>query len=142
MGTVDEEITLRNAIDAGNVRCGIIKGPQVREATVRVVVDTGAETLVITEEIQKELGLLTELRRRATLANGETVVCNIAETVEVCWKDRSTTCRPWVLPGAKEALLGAIPLEDMDLMVNPVDKKLIGVHGDKPMGHIYSVTNN
>jgi hypothetical protein len=27
-------------------------------------------------------------------------------------------------------LLGAIPLEDMDLMVNPVDRELVGAHGD------------
>jgi hypothetical protein len=47
------------------------------------------------------------------------------------------TCQPWVLPGMKEILLGAIPLEDMDLIVDPVDQKLVGKHGDEPVGEIY-----
>jgi hypothetical protein len=33
-------------------------------------------------------------------------------------------------------LLGAIPLEGMDLMVNPVAGELVGVHGDEPLGMI------
>jgi clan AA aspartic protease len=101
------------------------------------VVDTGAGTLVISEAVQKELGLRTEHVRESTLANGEKVVCKIAEAVKVYWKDRSMACEPWVLPGAKEVLLGAIPLEDMDLMVDPKNLKLVGVHGDQPLGMIY-----
>jgi hypothetical protein len=42
------------------------------------------------------------------------------------------TCRPLVIPNATEVLLGAIPLEDMDLMVDPVGQKLVGRHGDRP----------
>jgi hypothetical protein len=42
-------------------------------------------------------------------------------------------CEPWVLPGAKEMLLGSIPLENMD----PTERKLVGVHGDKPLGRIW-----
>ena len=36
-----------------------------------------------------------------------------------------------VIPGAERILLGAIPLEGMDLMVNPVSQELAGVHGDE-----------
>jgi hypothetical protein len=79
---------------------------------------------------------MTEHLRESTLANGEKVICKIAETVEVCWKDRSMTCRPWVLPGASGVLLGAIPLEDMDLMVDPANLRLVGAHGDTRMMRI------
>jgi hypothetical protein len=34
-------------------------------------------------------------------------------------------------------LLGAIPLEDMDLMVDPVNQRLVGVHGDEQLGMLY-----
>ena len=34
-----------------------------------------------------------------------------------------------VIPGAESVLLGAIALEGMDLMVNPIDRELVGVHG-------------
>jgi hypothetical protein len=47
------------------------------------------------------------------------------------------TCEPWVLPGTDEVLLGAIPLEDMDLIVDPKNQKLVGAHGDEPLALIY-----
>jgi hypothetical protein len=51
--------------------------------------------------------------------------------VEIHWQDRDTTCPALVLPDAGEVLLGAIPLEDMDLMVDPVRQVLTGAHGDE-----------
>jgi clan AA aspartic protease len=137
MGTVYEEITLKNLGDISAVKRGHLAEPEIRQTTVRSVVDTGAETLVISEAVQKELGLRTEHLRESTLANGEKVVCKIAEAVKVQWKDRSMACEPWVLPGAAEVLLGSIPLENMDLMVDPTERKLVGVHGDQPVGRIY-----
>jgi hypothetical protein len=35
------------------------------------------------------------------------------------------------MPGNGEALLGVIPLESLDLMVDPVDQQVVGKHGDK-----------
>jgi clan AA aspartic protease len=136
VGTVYEEITLKNDGDKIRVQEGLIKEPDMRKTTVRALVDTGAETLVINEAVQKELGLRVKGLREAFLANNEKVMIKITETVEVWWKDRFMTCQAWVIPNAKEVLLGAIPLEDMDLMVNPVDKKLVGVHGDKPVSMV------
>ncbi|WP_010253782.1 aspartyl protease family protein [Treponema primitia] len=137
VGTVYEEIILENLGDKYRVECGLIKEVEIREMTVQCVVDTGAETLVISEAVQQELGLRTEHLHESTLANGETVVCKIAETVKVYWKDRSMTCEPWILPGASEVLLGSIPLENIDLMVDSKSRKLVGVHGDQPLGRIW-----
>ena len=55
----------------------------------------------------------------------------ITQPVDIHWKNRETSCRAMVLPNAKEVLLGAIPLEDMDLIVNPAKLELIGAHGDE-----------
>ena len=41
------------------------------------------------------------------------------------------------MPGTEEVLLGVIPLEDMDLMVDPKKEELIERHGDKQMGILY-----
>jgi hypothetical protein len=51
--------------------------------------------------------------------------------VRIIWKDRFSNSNPIVLPGGPETLLGVIPLEDMDLIVDTVDQKLAGKHGDK-----------
>jgi clan AA aspartic protease len=142
MGMVYEEITLRNVGDVTDVERGFMKEPEIREVTVQALVDTGAGTLIISEAIRKELGLGARFRREATLANGEKVICMKAETVMVHWKNRSMTCEPWVLPGVSDqkpvdVLLGSIPLENMDLMVDSKNRKLVGAHGDKPMGRIW-----
>ena len=137
MGATYAEITLRNAGDITIAGRGLIKESEIRQVIVRSLADTGAGTLVITEAIQKELGLATKFIRESTVANGLKVTCKIAEQVEVSWEDRSMVCRPWVLPGAERVLLGAIPLEDMDLMVDPIHQRLVGVHGDQPLCEIY-----
>ncbi|GHV88057.1 hypothetical protein AGMMS50267_04170 [Spirochaetia bacterium] len=136
MGTVYAEITLKNAGDKIRVEYGLLKEPEMRETTVQAVVDTGAGTLIISEAVQKELGLMTVGLRNAKLADGKRAPCKIADAVEVHWKERSMICQPWVLPGIDEVLLGAIPLEDMDLIVNPAEQKLVGAHGDEILGLI------
>ena len=131
MGLVYEIITLKNACDVGNAERGIITEKEVRETTVNALVDTGAGTMVISEEIREKLGLRVRGLKSATLANDKKEVCKVTEPVEIHWKNRSTACPALVSSGWGEILLGAIPLEDMDLMVNPVKQELVGVHGDE-----------
>jgi hypothetical protein len=73
MGIVHAEITLKNAIDAGDVRRGHLTEQEVRGITIQAL----------------------------------------------------------VVPGMREVLLGAIPLEDLDLVVDPVRQALTGAHGDE-----------
>jgi clan AA aspartic protease len=131
MGLVYAEITLKNAGDFENVVRGYIKENAVRQTTVTALVDTGAGTLVITEEIRKKLGLRIEGFRRSTLADGGKAHYQLTEPVRVSWKDRFSTCAALVLPDAEDVLLGAIPLEDMDLMIHPATNQLTGAHGDE-----------
>jgi hypothetical protein len=68
---------------------------------------------------------------KAALVNDAKEVCKVTEPVEIHWKNRDTACPAVVVSGSGDVLLGAIPLEDMDLMVNPARRELIGVHGDE-----------
>ena len=130
MGTTFAEITLKNTFDDGKAREGLVKEQDVRSVTVQAVVDTGAMSLVINEELQQKLGLAVTKKRYALVANGQRVLCYETDPVKIIWKERDTTVCAVVIPGAKIVLLGVIPLEAMDLMVNPVNQELIGVHGD------------
>jgi len=130
MGTVHAEITLRNAYDEGKVQEGLIGEEEVRSITVNAVVDTGAASLVINEEQFRRLGLGIQLERQARVADGRRVLCKVTKPVEIRWKNRRTSCEAMVIPGAETVLLGAIALEGMDLMVNPVALELVGAHGD------------
>jgi clan AA aspartic protease len=131
MGIVYSEITLKNAFDVGKAREGIIPEGQVRTITVKALADTGAGTIVISEKIRQELGLAIKSLRESTLADGSKEVYQVTEPVDVHWQDRETSCRAIVIPGADTILLGAIPLEDMDLIVDPKRQQLVGAHGDK-----------
>ncbi|MDR3160176.1 MAG: clan AA aspartic protease [Spirochaetaceae bacterium] len=109
----------------------MIPDREVREITVRALVDTGAGTLVINEAVRQQLGLEIKGLRRGTLADGARQVYQVTEPVELRWKDRESTCRALVLPDAEEILLGLIPLEDMDLVVDPIARELKGAHGNE-----------
>jgi len=130
MGLVQAEITLKNIRDKIMAKEGYIKEPEIRQTTVKAVVDTGAVTLVIDEQLRQQLGLGVVGARQATLADNTRKTVKIAEAVEVHWKNRSMTCQPWVVSEGR-TLLGAIPLENMDLMVDPRGQELVGAHGDK-----------
>ena len=117
MGIVYTEVTLRNAFDIGNCKRGFIKEQEIRRTTVMAVIDTGAETLVINEKLRRQLGLELRGTKQVTLANDTKETVKVAESVEVHWKNQDMTCQPWVVSDSG-ALLGAIPLEDMDLIVD------------------------
>jgi clan AA aspartic protease len=131
MGLVYENITLKNGGDVINVRRGIIGEAEIRQKEVLAIVDTGTEMLVINEAMRQELGLEIRGRQPVRMANDFSDVCHITDAVEIHWKDRSFITQAVVLEGTSEILLGAIPLEGMNLMVDPANQKLVGVHGDR-----------
>ena len=131
MGMVYADITIQNNTDSENAGRGLIKTDEVRRVDVTAVVDTGAMNLVIPEELRLKLGLSVKKERMAHITYGQRVPCKETEAVEVQWKNRSTVVPAVVIPGAEAILLGAIPLEGMDLMVDPVHQELVGIHGDE-----------
>jgi len=137
MGQVFTDITLKNAGDLMLSEHGYKQEQEIRQTTVNILADTGAGTLVITEALQQELGLKVRKEKTVRMANNAPVNVQEADPVEVHWKNRSMVCRPWVIPGAQNALLGLIPLEDMDLMVDPNGQTVVGAHGDEAVGILY-----
>ena len=131
MGLVYEKITLKNAGDVIMVNRGITNESEIRQTTITAMVDTGAGTLVINEAVRQQLGLDVVGERRATLANEAKEICKITEPVEVHWNNRFTAVSALVISGTSEVLLGAIPFEGLDLMVDPTQQRLVGAHGDE-----------
>jgi len=131
MGLVQAEITLKNLEDETCVRLGLLKQQDVRTATVTAIVDTGAMYMVIPEELNQKLGLRITGEKTAHIANGQRVKSKITESVKVQWKDRDIVVPAMIIPGSEKILFGAMALEGMDLMVDPVNQQVVGVHGDK-----------
>jgi clan AA aspartic protease len=131
MGTVYTAITLVNTGDMLMFERGFLKEKKVRQAKVNALVDTGAWTLIINEKIRRELGLKIKKTGEAVLAGGVEAPAQYTELVTVRWKDREAACEAVVLPGERDVLLGAYPLEGMDLMVHPKKQEVVGAHGEK-----------
>ena len=132
MGHVYADIILSNAIDVGMAQRGHLPMENVRKTEVNAMVDSGAMTLTINEKIAKQLGLEVQKRVDVTLADGSFRKCDYVGPVNIDFENRSACCRALVLPGADEILLGVIPLEEMDVIIDPIDQKL-KVHPDRPL---------
>jgi len=125
MGLVHAEIQLTNGDDLAMVRKGHLAKDDVKQMKVRALVDSGAYMLTITGEIRNQLDLPVIDRDLAELADGSLVEVDVAGPVEVRFENRRVTADAMVLPDATEVLLGCIPMEAMDVLIDPKRQKLI-----------------
>ena len=139
MGAVYATITIKNLRDIDAVELGVMNEQEIRQATVKTVVDTGAPTLCITEVLRGQLGLKVIGEKPVSMANGMYEIVRKTEGVELHWNDRYMICHPIVVPGGNEILLGAIPMEEMDLIVDPAREELVGAHGDEIVHRMPSI---
>jgi len=124
MGLVYADIELISSFDLEASKRGFIKAEEVKKVKVNALVDSGAYMLAINETIKGQLDLQTVDEQLAELANGHVEKVEIVGPVDVRFDNRSTTCRAVVLPGDTQVLLGAIPMEDMDVIIDPRNRQL------------------
>jgi len=103
---------------------------------VSALVDTGATFMCVTEEIALQLGFdISEvMQQMVTLADGHQRKVPKIAPVEIAFENRSYVTEAVML--GNEPLLGVIPLEAMDLMVDPRQQRLIvnPLHPNYPVG--------
>ena len=133
MGLTYANIELINADDMAFVRRGIIGEDEIRQITVKAMVDTGSIMLCINESLQQYLNLPFRSKRRSQLANGLILDLDVVGPVIVRYLDRECSTNAILLPDDQEPLLGAIPMEEMDLYVNPGRNELLPVHHEGPL---------
>jgi len=125
MGLIYAEVELINRDDLALSRKYIIGEDEVKRMYVNMLVDTGAYMLAINESIQEVLQFPVVEKRKFELGNGLKVEYDVVASVELKFKNRRTNCNAVVLPGDSEPLLGAIPLEDMDVIILPLRQELV-----------------
>jgi clan AA aspartic protease len=131
MGLIHVEIELINAGDKEYIRRGDMDPGEMRRITVRALVDSGALHMAINENIQEVLQLPVIGKEKTQLASGQIVEYDIVGNLEVRFGEYTAYCSAVVLPGAAEPLLGAIPMEAMNVIVHPSRQEL--VHSSKPV---------
>jgi clan AA aspartic protease len=125
MGLVYADIQLANGDDLALVRRGFLRVGEVRRVHIEALVDSGAYMLSINEAVKAQLGLETLDTTAAELADGTRVQLDVVGPIEVRFENRRTQVEALVLPGEQEMLLGAIPMEAMDVVIDPRQRRLI-----------------
>ncbi|MEI7824557.1 MAG: hypothetical protein WCI01_04605 [Chlorobiaceae bacterium] len=83
----------------------------------RALADAGALMLCIPQHIAIQLELEMESKREVTVADGRSMMVPYAGPIKVEFGDRF--CYVGALVLGDEVLLGAVPMEDMDLVLSP-----------------------
>ncbi|MGN6421048.1 MAG: aspartyl protease family protein [Pseudobacter sp.] len=135
MGLIYAELELINGAESTLARQNKFDRDEVKRTVVRMLVDTGAEFLSINENIQEILQLPVVGTKRVELADGSISIFDIVAPIELKFYNRQTFCEAIVLPGSTEPLLGAIPMEGMDVIVHPYRRELIP-HPDHPIAQL------
>ena len=125
MELVYADIELINAIDLGLMRRYKIGEDEVKRMKVNMLVDTGSVYMCINETVQEQLQLDIIEKRKGQLTDGRVVEYDVVGPIEVRFENRRCVVDAMVLPRDNELLLGAIPLDDMDVMVHPYRRELI-----------------
>jgi clan AA aspartic protease len=111
MGLVFSEIKLSNPSQA-----------QLHPIIVEALVDSGAVHLCIPPHVQIQLQLETVDQKEVTLADGSQRLIPYVGPIKIQFENRIGFAGALVM--GDQVLLGAIPMEDMDLVVIPSERKL------------------
>lgn len=112
MGIVHAKIKLENP-----------KRTNLKAIETSAMVDTGSLFLCLPEEVALQLQLEESSKKEVTTADGKRCICPYVGPVRVQFENRECYVGAVVL--GDEVLLGAVPMEDMDLVVVPSARKVV-----------------
>ena len=98
------------------------RSPQSEPVDVEALADTGAVYLIIPEHIRLQLALEEGSKKEITLADGSKKMVPYVGPIETRFKNRIAYVGAVVM--GDEVLLGAIPMDDMDLVVLPQQRRV------------------
>ncbi len=131
MGLVYADIELINADDVTFARKKLLTDSDVKRLNVSAMVDSAAVMLAINETIKSQLDLTVLEYRTAQLTNDSILKLEVVGPIEVRFQNRRCLTEAFVLPGNAEVLLGAVPMELMDVQIHPA-KQLLIVNPEHP----------
>lgn len=96
--------------------------PELTPITVKALADSGALYLCIPQHVATQLQLKELMKKEVKTADGSTHLCPYVGPVTIRFANRGGFVGAMVL--GDEVLLGAIPMEDMDLVVIPAERRV------------------
>ena len=138
MGRVMTEATIENLQDLWDAKRGMMPADQVRRSCVtNALVDTGATLLSLPTKMIHELGLAKTGSKRVTSSIGVGEAA-MYEAVRLTIMGRTCTMDVMEVPDSVPVLIGQLPLEHLDFVVDLRSRTLIGnpAHGGE---HVYEL---
>jgi predicted aspartyl protease len=136
MGRFEVEVELANYDDIARARAGDIAPQQVRRTKISGVVDTGATKLVIPESTAKLLGVRTQGTAKVRYADGRSANRDLAPGVELTYFGRQGLFIAVIEPKRTTALIGAVVMEELDLVPDPKQHTLLPRDPDQIISEI------
>jgi clan AA aspartic protease len=139
MGKVLATAQIENVYDLHEVTLGCRTAEAVRRVDVSdALVDTGASTLSLPKRLVAQLGL-KPLRPRSARTSAGTVTLQTYGTARLIVLGRECSCDVVEIPDDCPVLIGQIPLELLDFVVDPSGQRLIGnpAHGGEHIIELY-----
>jgi clan AA aspartic protease len=96
---------------------------ELKPIVVTALVDSGSTRLVVPQHVANQLKLPVLEQREVTLEDGATKVVDYAGPIRLRFDNRNAFTGALVM--GDEVLLGAIPMEDMDLIIHPLRRLLM-----------------
>jgi clan AA aspartic protease len=119
-----QKITLTNSYDEEDVTRGHRKTADVRSIEIEALVDTGATMMVLPADAVSRLGLLPAGYRKVRYADGRVAEVPWVSGIRITILGRDTVINALVEAAGTTPLLGQIPLEELDLLVDPKSREL------------------
>jgi predicted aspartyl protease len=139
MGKVLVEAKVENLGDQFLAERGFLASEQVRHVEVTdALVDTRATQLSMPKRLIEQLGLRLSRTRRAVTSAGP-IDMRVFEAVRLTIQGRDCLSDVTELPDDCPVLIGQIPLEQLDFVVDLNARRLIGnpAHGGEQMIELY-----
>jgi len=139
MGKVLVPARIENVYDLHEVTVGTRAADAIRSIAIEdALVDTGASTLSLPKAMVAQLGL-TPLRVRQARTSAGPVTLQVFGTVRLTIQGRDCTCDVVEIPDDCPVLIGQVPLELLDFVVDPSGQRLIGnpAHGGEHVIELY-----
>jgi predicted aspartyl protease len=139
MGRVHTEATIENLGDLYEAQRKQRPPEEIRRLVIPdALVDSGATTLALPSRLIQQLGLNKRYEKRVTSSKGTGMV-SIYEAVRLTIQGRDCTVDVMEVPDEVPVLIGQIPLEMLDFVVDMQGRRLTGnpAHGGEHVLELY-----
>lgn len=89
-----------------------IIGGEIKCVSIDMALDKESLQLYINEEIQQQMQFPIIDRRKVKVAENSIIECDVAGNVKVKYKNYSTTCTAFILPGCCKPVIGIARFDD------------------------------